>query len=214
MLSEILDLFENHGLQCKALRLARNRLDDSGVIRLTEMLLRQREAIEELHLCSNYITARGFMILLTAVARHPLSAYPWQTKTGTYQPTWLRMENNRLNTDLDEPGLLLECLSTSAGVLVCVPTDLGLCGPTRCHMASRIGKDSPVAHLSNLYEHDVERCAREPGSGGAAVACVSESDLLEISENLLNGGMDDFSFRDRDQPASVRSTISCSLKKW
>ncbi|KAF4722839.1 hypothetical protein FOZ62_018258, partial [Perkinsus olseni] len=77
----MLNTLAHHNVQCKALRLYRNLIDDVAVCRLSQMLADQSEAIEELHLSNNRITERGIMQLLMTFSLHPNHAYPWQAKS-------------------------------------------------------------------------------------------------------------------------------------
>jgi len=90
------------GLRLRVLKLFKNQLSDATLEHLAQLVTKQPEAIEEIHLSHNLITQHGAAALLVAIACHPFRNYPQSTSLGPC-PCWVRMERNLI---VDVNGLL------------------------------------------------------------------------------------------------------------
>ncbi|CAE8712315.1 unnamed protein product [Polarella glacialis] len=92
----ILWLLLHYHVQCDAVRLSSNLLDDNALWELTRFVIKQREATTALYLSDNQISAYGLFWLLAATANHTL--YPlWSS--GSFVPLWVELEGNNLPDD-------------------------------------------------------------------------------------------------------------------
>lgn len=107
------------GAHLKILKLYRNRLGDATCEVLAEVLYHQLAPAEEIHLSHNAVQQHGFAAILAALALHPASVYPRETRCDAV-PCWVRLEHNEV-ANVDE---LLAALSAD-------PVRLRSCFATR-----------------------------------------------------------------------------------
>eukprot|EP00927_Polykrikos_kofoidii_P078958 TRINITY_DN7575_c0_g1_i1.p1 TRINITY_DN7575_c0_g1~~TRINITY_DN7575_c0_g1_i1.p1 ORF type:complete len:754 (-),score=128.23 TRINITY_DN7575_c0_g1_i1:90-2351(-) len=168
-LTAVLDALEKYNVNCKCLKLYKNKIGDDGGTRLARMVTNQATAIEELHLSHNVLTQRSLVAICMAMGKH--EGYPQLGRSRLYMPCWLRMEYNLISRPLD----VVEALRRDGEVPICTADVRDECGPWRCSRAGRSPAGVPKIHLFTI-----------------AVQCrnhrPSNNDEIELREEIRRWG--------------------------
>jgi hypothetical protein len=144
---ELLDVLEEHSVSCKHIKLYKNRLTDSGGIRLAEMIWRQQYPADEIHLSHNGFTAHTLVAMCMAMDAN--DAYPILiAKQQKYAPCWLRIEQN----SIDRPLEVVDLIQREANLRICLAHNHDLCKATRCQQGSHRWQDTPLLHLVIVHK--------------------------------------------------------------
>eukprot|EP00929_Paragymnodinium_shiwhaense_P055464 TRINITY_DN27788_c0_g1_i1.p1 TRINITY_DN27788_c0_g1~~TRINITY_DN27788_c0_g1_i1.p1 ORF type:complete len:804 (+),score=168.89 TRINITY_DN27788_c0_g1_i1:277-2688(+) len=143
-LASVLDALEKHKVNCKCLKLYKNRIGDDGGIRLAKMVANQTSCFEEIHLSHNVLTQRSLIAICMAMGKH--EGYPQCGRNRMYVPCWLRMEYNHISRPLD----IIEMLKRDGDVSICTAENRDFCGPWRCYQSAKTSEGVPKVHLYTL----------------------------------------------------------------
>lgn len=143
-LAAVLDALQRHSVNCKCLKVYKNKITDEGGARLAQMVSRQPSSVEELHLSHNMLTGKSLIALCMALGKH--EGYPLLGRNRVYIPCWLRMEYNHIARPQDAVDLLRR----DGEVPVCTADNRDDCGPWRCSLAGKTKNGVPKVHLFTI----------------------------------------------------------------
>lgn len=146
-LAALLSVFERYEVQVKCLKLYKNQIGDDGGLCLVELIKKQREPLEELHLSHNLLTGHTMVSLCLAIHRNQWQSYPFRGKKQFFIPCWVRMEYN----NIANPSMCMNLLRQEANMKICLAENRDLCGPWRCACQSKTkDKSAPSVHLFSI----------------------------------------------------------------
>mmetsp|Transcript_39073 Transcript_39073/g.93760 ORF Transcript_39073/g.93760 Transcript_39073/m.93760 type:complete len:519 (+) Transcript_39073:157-1713(+) len=171
-LKQMLETLTTRGIQCKVLRLHRNCLTDVGAVILAEQILRQTQAVEELHLSYNEISEKGALALGLAIQSH--DAYPLTRVRGSQPvPIWFRLERNFVGNARGVSDVL-----QAQGLWVCDAQKRDACTQTACIAAGANGV--PKAHMLSFLVQRTRRGQPERSTAELQALVAELSDRLAI----------------------------------
>mmetsp|Transcript_112050 Transcript_112050/g.323727 ORF Transcript_112050/g.323727 Transcript_112050/m.323727 type:complete len:613 (+) Transcript_112050:142-1980(+) len=175
-LRQILELLASRKVRIHVLRLFKSNISDEGAESLAKSLEMLPAPLQELHLPHNRLTARGASALLASAAR--AAGVPGSP------PTWLRLENNRIDWDIVAKQLEKQQVQWAASE----NRQTGRGSPAASGAVSRktraaaAGEALPQVFVHRSYRHQAQALADVTTKSGAAERRYAREDMLFVRQ--------------------------------